>query len=64
MLFSGRVQAASVTGKAASLLGAPRVHGMFHWGMYDRSQPDDAAVMSSRKVTELMFYMKTLMCLS
>ena len=36
--FTGHVQAAAVTGKAASLLGAPTVHGMFHWGTYDRSQ--------------------------
>jgi len=34
-LFAGRVQAAAVTGNAASVLGAPTVHGMFNWGTYD-----------------------------
>ena len=51
--FAGRVQAAAVTGKAASLLGAPTVHGMFSWGTYDRSQGGDVPVMSSRKLSEL-----------
>jgi len=32
-MLSGRIQAAAVTGKAASLLGAPTVHGMFGWGV-------------------------------
>ena len=55
-MFAGRVQAAAVTGKAPSLLGAPTVHGMFWWGTYDQSQPDGTPAMSSRKVTELQSF--------
>jgi len=52
-LFAGHVQAAAVTGKAASVLGAPTVHGMFNWGTYDRSQSGDVPSMNSRKASEL-----------
>jgi len=44
-LFAGRVQAAAVTGKAAALLGAPTVHGMFNWGTYDRATGTEATQM-------------------
>ena len=51
--FSGRVQAAAVTGKAASLFGAPTVHGMFKWTCYDKTTYGDAPTASARKLTEL-----------
>jgi len=51
--FAGRVQAAAVTGKATSLLGAPTVHGMFSWGTYERSQGGDVPTVSSRKLSGL-----------
>jgi len=52
-LLAGRVQAAAVTSKVASLLGVPTVHGMFSWGTYDRSLHDGAQTISCRKVTAL-----------
>ena len=56
-LLAGRVQAAAVTGKAASLLGGPTVRGMFRWGRYDKC--GNATAMSCRKVSELQtFYAK------
>ena len=58
--FKGRVQAAAVTGKAASLLGAPTVHGMFGWGAYEKSKPGEAPSMNPRKLSELQsFYSDT-----
>ena len=42
-----------MTGNAASVLGAPTVHGMFTWGTYDRSQSGDVPSMNSRKASEL-----------
>jgi len=59
-LLSNGVQAAASTGKAASLLEAPTVHGMFRWGTYDRSQYGGECPASSRELTELrMFYENT-----
>jgi len=56
--FAERVQTASVTGlKAASLLGALTVHGMFHWETYDRSQYGEVATMNSRKISELQTFL-------
>ena len=54
-LLNGRVQAAAATGKAASLLGAPTVHGMFRW-----SHCGGDSAPSSRKLSELRaFYQDT-----
>jgi len=56
--LSGKIQAAAVTGKAASLLAAPTVHGMFGWGT--QSQNDGSSDLSARKLSELRsFYSDT-----
>ena len=60
-MLSGRVQAAAVTGKAASLMGAPTVHGMFRWSVYDRSQTGgDGPRFGPEKLAKLRdFYERT-----
>ena len=54
----GRIQAAAVTGKAASLLNAPTVHGMFRWAA--SAQSDGSFCMSPQKLSQLRaFYANT-----
>ena len=54
--FAGRVQAAAITGKAASLFGAPTVHGMFRWSHYDKSLYGEPPPTSAKKITELQTF--------
>ena len=52
-MLSGHIQAAAVTDKAQSLLGAPTMHGMFGWGA-------GSTTLAARKVSELRsFYADT-----
>jgi len=46
--LKGHIQAAAVTGKAASLMGAPTVHGMFGWGT--QSQNDGSSTLGANKL--------------
>ena len=58
--FPGRCQAGANCGKAAAVLGGPTIHGMFQWGIYDRTNDVDIPTVGKKKAAQLkVFYENT-----